>query len=95
MCNRSGLDSNGLYLSEEDINNLDGIIAVGGGASMMLEGLVAYGLLEGATPPGGGLLLAGFLVANWGLIRIAASGCGVVVSINIGFTGVGYSIDPQ
>lgn len=39
MCNRSGLDSNGLYLSEEDINNLDGIIAVGGGASMMLEGV--------------------------------------------------------
>lgn len=88
-CNKSGYDVNynvvytkyEIYLSKGNIKDLNALFDIGAGVSAIEEALVEYGVLEGSTPPGVGIAIAGVLLVEKGLINYFANGCGVKISV--------------
>lgn len=85
-CNRSDIVDDTFerrwYLSDSDIKDIDGFLVMGDGAAMVLEGLIARGIISTAALPSGvGLILGGIITAYFGWIKQSNDGCGVVVTI--------------
>jgi hypothetical protein len=88
-CNLSGYDVHNnvlytkyeVYLDEGNIKDMNALFDIGAGVSALADALVAWGVLEGSTPPGVGTAIAAVLLIEKGLINYHADGCGVKISI--------------
>lgn len=97
-CNKSGHDvhlnpvynKHEIWLSEQNIEDMNALFDIGAGVSAIADALVAWGVLEANTPPGLGTLIAGVLLVEKGLINYYANGCGVKITIYI--TTYPYSV---
>ena len=90
-CNRSDsdVDWHGVYtayevwLSEGNISDINALFEIGAGISTIVELLGRWGIIEASTPPGVGILLAGVLVVERGVINFYADGCGVKLTLYV------------
>lgn len=88
-CNKSGYDIDNsllytkyeIWLSEDNIDDLNAMFDAGAGLSAIADALVAWGVLESSTPPGVGSAIAGVLLIEKAIINYKADGCGVKISI--------------
>lgn len=85
-----------LYLSDDDINDIESLIIGAEGAAAVYEGLVARGIVAASLPAGVGLILGGLLLIAYARIRWNNEGCGVkIVWHVVGATPVWTSVNPQ
>lgn len=88
-CNKDGIlhtpelfySKDEIWLSNEAINKLNALVGIGAGAYKIMQGLAAYVQLEASTPPGVGLILAGFLAVELSAINWFNRGCGVKITL--------------
>lgn len=93
-CNRSEVVDDPMsgeqrwYLSDGDINDIDGAFTFSEGGAFILEGLIQKGIISASLPSGFGLVLVGILEAYFGWIKYSNDGCGVVVTIHMASPGL-------
>jgi hypothetical protein len=105
-CNKSGSDIDRrywgtsieaeLYLSDDDISDIDALIGMGAGASGVYAKLVQRGVLAGALSSSYAAIIGGVIAFYIGWIKYSNNGCGVELSMTLTpFGSHGVSVQAQ
>jgi hypothetical protein len=92
-CNRSGSDIDRrywgtsieveLYLSDDDVSDIDALIGMGAGASSVYAALVRKGILAGTLSNPYTAIVGGVVAFYIGWITYSNNGCGVELSMTM------------